>query len=140
MMNETKELSSVIRCIEKNARRLNSTSKERLDELLSSFFEKDTDDVYRCKTIKVESINGHRLELPIINLLPVSTMEMKKATFSVNGEQVKRGGVKSFFNKKKPGKDVINLSGDGNISFSIDFEAASPTETLLRFLEKNTKF
>ncbi|EDV2568434.1 TPA: hypothetical protein ACU9K7_003270 [Salmonella enterica] len=139
-MNETKELSSVIRCIEKNARRLNATSKERLDELLSSFFEKDADDVYHCKTIKVESINGHQLELPIINLLPVSTMEMKKATFSVNGEQVKRWWGKDFFNKKKLGKDDIPLNGDGTVSFSIDFEAASPTETLLLFLDKNTNF
>ncbi|EAN4380720.1 hypothetical protein EG719_23990, partial [Salmonella enterica] len=86
-MRKKRALSSIINGIEKNICRLNSSPKERIDDFLSSFFVKDNNDVYQCKTIKVKPVTGEILEIPIINLIPASFMEMKKATFAVKGER-----------------------------------------------------
>lgn len=136
-MSKKRELSSIINEIERNICRLNSSPQERIDDFLSSFFVKDNEDVYQCKTIKVKPVSGEILEIPIINLIPASFMEMRKATFAVNGERVKGNGC--FF-KKINDDNQIHVKEDGEISFSIDFEATPPGETLSFFLEKNHKY
>lgn len=141
-MSTKRELSSIINGIEKNICRLNSSPRERINDFLSSFFVKDSNDVYHCKTIKVKPITGETLEIPIINLIPASFMEMKKATFAVKGDRV-NGNIAGFIfngNKKNSNNSEIHLSENGEINFSIDFEATPPSETLSFFLEKNHKY
>ncbi len=140
-MSQKRELSSIINGIEKNICRLNSSPKERIDDFLSSFFVKDNNDVYQCKTIKVKPITGDILEIPIINLIPANFMEMKKATFTVKGDRAKGNITGAFFKKNKRFDDNngIHLKEDGEISFSIDFETTPPSESLSYFLEKNHK-
>ncbi|EBQ8600482.1 hypothetical protein I6P91_004005 [Salmonella enterica] len=141
-MRKKRELSSIINGIEKNICRLNSSPKERIDDFLSSFFVKDNNDIYQCKTIKVKPVTGEILEIPIINLIPASFMEMKKATFAVKSERANGNISGCIFNRnKKISNDSgIHLKEDGEINFSIDFEATPPSETLSFFLEKNHKY
>ena len=141
-MRKKRELSSIISNIEKNICRLNSSPKERIDDFLSSFFVKDSNDVYNCKTIKVKAVTGEILEIPIINLIPASFMEMKKATFTVKGERTTGNIPSCILNRgKKTNNDrEICLKEDGEVNFSIDFEATPPSETLSFFLEKNYKY
>ena len=42
--------------------------------------------------------------------------------------------------KKNSNNSEIHLSENGEINFSIDFEATPPSETLSFFLEKNHKY
>ncbi|EFN7698883.1 hypothetical protein PU06_16685 [Escherichia coli] len=145
-MRKKRELSSIINNIEKNICRLNSSPKERIDDFLSSFFVKDSNDVYNCKTIKVKPVTGEILEIPIINLIPASFMAMKKATFTVKGERTAGNIPGCILNRgKKINNDRENdreicLKEDGEVNFSIDFEATPPSETLSFFLEKNHKY
>lgn len=141
-MRKKRELSSIINNIEKNICHLNSSPKERIDDFLSSFFVKDSNDVYNCKTIKVKPVTGEILEIPIINLIPASFMEMKKATFTVKGERTAGNIPSCILNRGKNTNNdrEICLKEDGEINFSIDFEATPPSETLSFFLEKNHKY
>lgn len=138
MNQEKNNLSTIISYIEKNIQRLSSSPRERLDEFLKCYFDKDSSDVYQCKTIKIGSRNGPPIDVPIINFLPVNIMEMKKATFSINGERIKSELIDP--DKIPNNGDEIILNEEGGISFTIDFESTSPTETMMQFLEKNFNY
>ncbi|EMP6174923.1 hypothetical protein R9D66_004278 [Citrobacter amalonaticus] len=135
MRKDKNNLASIIGYIEKNIQRLSSSPKERLEEFLSCFFDTDESQIYRCKTITIETNQGKKINIPIINLLPVNIMEMKKASFSINGERM-RGEVIDPDGIKNNGDEII-LNEGGKIDFTIDFEAASPTEAMMQFIEKN---
>ncbi|EFN7727970.1 hypothetical protein EGX45_22885, partial [Escherichia coli] len=91
-------------------------------------------------------VTGEILEIPIINLIPASFMAMKKATFTVKGERTAGNIPGCILNRgKKINNDRENdreicLKEDGEVNFSIDFEATPPSETLSFFLEKNHKY
>ncbi|WP_157922001.1 hypothetical protein [Escherichia coli] len=67
---------------------------------------------------------------------------MKKATFTVKGERTTGNISSCILNRgKKTNNDrEICLKEDGEVNFSIDFEATPPSETLSFFLEKNHKY
>ncbi|EBW9495521.1 hypothetical protein DQJ56_20275 [Salmonella enterica subsp. salamae serovar Sofia] len=138
MKNDRNDIVSIIGYIEKNIQRLSLSPKERLNEFLSCYFILDGKGVYKCKTITIDPHNGPLVEVPIINLLPVNIMEMKKATFSIAGERMKNEIIDP--DKIKNNGDEIILNEEGNISFTIDFESVSPTETMMRFMEKNFNY
>lgn len=134
-MKEKSDLGSIIDYIEKNIQRLSSSPRERIDEFLTCYFIKEKDGVYKNKTIKISSGNGEVIDIPMINLLPVNIMEMKKATITVNGERLK-SRINDPDKVKKNGDELV-MSEEGNIGLIIDFQAESPTEYLMRIMEKN---
>ncbi|EIG8968336.1 hypothetical protein LGD22_005510, partial [Salmonella enterica] len=103
-------------------------------EFLLSYFERNEKGIYKSKIIQIESNTGDIVDVPIVNLLPINIMEMKRANVTINGER-----IRSNFSKKRVNEstDNIILSEEGNIGLSIDFESAEPTELLMRILEKN---
>lgn len=133
-MKNNNDLGSIISYIEKTIQRLNTSPAEKIDEFLLSYFERDEKGIYKSKIIQIESNTGDIVDVPIVNLLPINIMEMKKANVTINGER-----IRSDFSKKRVNEstDNIILSEEGNIGLSIDFESAEPTELLMRILERN---
>ncbi|EBA7134418.1 hypothetical protein B7I57_18905 [Salmonella enterica] len=133
-MKNNNDLGSIINYIEKTIQRLNTSPVEKIDEFLLSYFERDDRGIYKSKIIQIETNAGEIVDIPIINLLPINIMEMKKANVTINGER-----IRSNFSKKRACKSMDNiiLNEEGNIGLSIDFESAEPTELLMRVLEKN---
>ncbi|EDU3770882.1 hypothetical protein C4O09_004438 [Salmonella enterica subsp. enterica serovar Minnesota] len=133
-MKNNNDLGSIINYIEKTIQRLNTSPVEKIDEFLLSYFERDDRGIYKSKSIQIETNAGEIVDIPIINLLPINIMEMKKANVTINGER-----IRSNFSKKRACKSMDNiiLNEEGNIGLSIDFESAEPTELLMRVLEKN---
>ncbi|EAB8478313.1 hypothetical protein AU894_19240 [Salmonella enterica subsp. enterica] len=133
-MKNNNDLGSIINYIEKTIQRLNTSPVEKIDEFLLSYFERDDRGIYKSKIIQIETNAGDIVDIPIINLLPINIMEMKKANVTINGER-----IRSNFSKKRNCKSMDNiiLNEEGNIGLSIDFESAEPTELLMRILEKN---
>ncbi|EBV3242575.1 hypothetical protein DOH76_24125 [Salmonella enterica subsp. enterica serovar Oranienburg] len=133
-MKNNNDLGSIISYIEKTIQRLNTSPAEKIDEFLLSYFERNEKGIYKSKIIQIESNTGDIVDVPIVNLLPINIMEMKRANVTINGER-----IRSNFSKKRVNEstDNIILSEEGNIGLSIDFESAEPTELLMRILEKN---
>lgn len=133
-MENNNDLGSIISYIEKTIQRLKTSPAEKIDEFLLSYFDRDEKGVYKSKVIQIEANTGEILDVPIINLLPINVMEMRKANVTINGER-----IRSNLTKKRAPKliDNIILSEEGNIGLSIDFESAEPTELLMRILERN---
>ncbi|EBJ4206804.1 hypothetical protein HVC08_005235 [Salmonella enterica] len=133
-MKNNNDLGSIISYIEKTIQRLNTSPAEKIDEFLLSYFERDEKGIYKSKIIQIESNTGEIVDVPIVNLLPINIMEMKRANVTINGER-----IRSDFSKKRANEstDNIILSEEGNIGLSIDFESAEPTELLMRILDRN---
>ncbi|EOC0702364.1 hypothetical protein ACIU3Q_005562 [Salmonella enterica subsp. enterica serovar Kokomlemle] len=133
-MKNNNDLGSIISYIEKTIQRLNTSPAEKIDEFLLSYFERNEKGIYKSKIIQIESNTGDIVDVPIVNLLPINIMEMKRANVTINGER-----IRSNFSKKRVNEstDNIILSEEGNIGLSIDFESAEPTELLMRILERN---
>ncbi|ECK6787636.1 hypothetical protein FSD31_25735 [Salmonella enterica] len=133
-MKNNNDLGSIISYIEKTIQRLNTSPAEKIDEFLLSYFDRDEKGIYKSKVIQIESNTGEIVDVPIVNLLPINIMEMKRANVTINGER-----IRGDFSKKRANKstDNIILSEEGNIGLSIDFESAEPTELLMRILERN---
>ncbi|ECC1695538.1 hypothetical protein DPB93_25000 [Salmonella enterica subsp. salamae] len=133
-MKNNNDLGSIISYIEKTIQRLNTSPAEKIDEFLLSYFERNEKGIYKSKVIQIESNTGEIVDVPIVNLLPINIMEMKRANVTINGER-----IRCDFSKKRVNEstDNIILSEEGNIGLSIDFESAEPTELLMRILERN---
>lgn len=135
-MKNRHSLNSLINYVGSTILKLSTSPTERLDEFISSYFIKKTNGVYKYKTIKIETKKNEIVDIPIINLLPLNIMFMKKANVKINGDRVRcKVNNGNALHQKTPGEIIVSEEGD--IGISIDFESALPTEGLMRILEKN---